>query len=251
MNHHEGAFRVGGTKEYLHVIPVDENGNDITSSTPVTVQPASYRIEFRIGNFKVASTSSNFLNGLAIYDESYFSERLYLTDKGVYRQSLNGAESEDDWDDAPTGSIQSSLLAVSINGNTIYSNDVASSLPGTAWLLTKTQSAYNLQDGAKDLYGYDTEGLTLDTSKIGSSDNNCPVIKSDGTRAANAYNGDIKIDSQKNLLFWNKGGIKRYTDEMDAVFLEAQQSWADSISTAWGLTAAQVEALTLENTEDL
>lgn len=251
VNHHEGAFRVGGTKEYLHVIPVDANGNDITSSTPVTVQPASYRIEFRIGNFKVASTSSNFLNGLAIYSENDFSERLYLTDKGLYRQSLNGAQSEDDWDDAPAGSIQSSLLAVNINGNTIYSNDGVSSLPGTAWLLSKTQSAYNLQNGAKDLYGYDTEGLSLDSSKIGSSDNNCPVLKSDGTRATNAYNGDIKIDSQKKFLFWNRGGVRRYTDGMDAVFLEAQQEWTDNISTAWGLTSAQVSALTLENMEDL
>ena len=251
VNHHEGAFRVGGIKEYLHVIPVDANGNDITSSTPVTVPPASYRIEFRIGNFKVASTSSNFLNGLAIYDESDFSERLYLTDKGLYRQSLNGAESEDDWDDAPAGSIQSSLLAVNINGNTIYSNDGANSLPGTAWLLTKKQSAYNLQSGVKDLNGYDSENLSLDETKITTTDSTCPVLNQDETRAENCYGERIAIDTQKNVVFWNKGGVRRYTDNAKANFEEAQTTFQESISTSWGLTSAQVSSLTLENMETL
>lgn len=250
-NHHEGAFRVGGENEYLHVIPVDENGDDITSSTPITVKPASYRIEFKIGSFKVASTSSNFLNGLAIYNEKDFSRRIFLTSKGMVNQTLQSAKSTNDWDNASPNNIRTILLAnITDNNNTIYTNMVNEDLPGVAQLISKTQNAYNLQNSVTDLNDADSESLTLDSSNIGNTDENCPVLNENGSVAEKSYNADIKIDTQKNVIFWNKGGVKRYTTAMETVYQSKAENWADNVSANWGLTTTQAANLTLES-EDI
>lgn len=93
VNHHEGAFRVGGDKEYMWVIPVDEFGNDITSSTPASVRPASYRIEFQVGSFHVNSTATE-MNGDFIIQENQDSiDRIKVTPRGVYLEHRANAES--------------------------------------------------------------------------------------------------------------------------------------------------------------
>lgn len=93
VNHHEGAFRVGGDKEYMWVIPVDEFGNDITSSTPASVRPASYRIEFQVGSFHVNSTATE-MNGDFIIQENQDSvDRIKVTPQGVYLEHRANAES--------------------------------------------------------------------------------------------------------------------------------------------------------------
>ena len=93
VNHHEGAFRVGGDNEYMWVIPIDEYGNDITSSTPASVRPASYRIEFQVGSFHVNSTATE-MNGDFIIQENQDSvDRIKVTPRGVYLEHRANAES--------------------------------------------------------------------------------------------------------------------------------------------------------------
>ncbi|MBO6130983.1 MAG: hypothetical protein J6P28_03345 [Treponema sp.] len=252
VNHHMGAFRVGGRNEYLHVIPVDENGHDITNATPISVPIASYRIEFQIGNFKVQSEKSNFINGLAAYNGQDYSERLYLTYKGILRQRLPGATSSDEWDNAPEGSIESILTAaVTEEGNTVYANISADEMPGKAWLLENTQVAYVFQSGVTDLNGANQENLVLSADNIADADTGCPSLNADGTAVGKAYEGDIAIDSQKNVMYWNKGGLKRVTPSASAAFTAAKAAFDANKSTNWGLTAQQVAALTLEFMEGL
>ena len=252
INHHEGAFRVGGRNEYLHVIPVDENGHDITNATPISVPIASYRIEFQIGNFKVQSEKSNFINGLAVYNGQDYSERLYLTYKGILRQRLPGATSSDEWDNAPEGSIESILTAaVTEEENTVYANISADEMPGKAWLLENTQVAYVFQSGVTDLNGANQENLVLSADNIADADTGCPSLNADGTAVGKAYEGNIAIDSQKNVMYWNKGGLKRVTPSASAAFTAAKAAFDANKSTDWGLTSQQVAALTLEFMEGL
>lgn len=253
VNHHKGAFRVGGENEYLHVIPVDEYGNDITSSTPVTVQPASYRIEFQIGNFKVKSDQTNFINELTVYNENDYSERLCVSYTGLLRQILPGATSPDDWNIAPAGSITSIPFAKATKeGNTCFTNIPLEDLPPTKRFVTGTQKAYNLQDTITDVNGQNPESLTLDSSKLVNTAEDCPVLINEGNPTTKAYEGRITINKEnKNVAFWNKGAVRCHTVAAKTAFEAARNVWRNSRSTDWGLTQAQVSSLDLEELEAL
>ena len=253
VNHHKGAFRVGGENEYLHVIPVDEYGNDITSSTPVTVQPASYRIEFQIGNFKVKSDQTNFINELTVYNENDYSERLCVSYTGLLRQILPGATSPDDWNIAPAGSITSIPFAKATKeGNTCFTNIPLEDLPPTKRFVTGTQKAYNLQDTITDVNGQNPESLTLDSSKLVNTAEDCPVLINEGNPTTKAYEGKITINKEnKNVAFWNKGAVRCHTVAAKTAFEAARNVWRNSRSTDWGLTQAQVSSLDLEELEAL
>jgi len=253
VNHHEGAFRVGGEDEYLHVIPVDEYGNDITSSTPVTVQPASYRIEFQIGNFKVKSNQTNFVNELTVYNENDYSERLCVSYTGLLRQILPGATSPDDWEVAPAGSIMSIPFAKATKeGNACFTNIPLENLPPTKRFVTNTQKAYNLQGTITDINGQNPESLTLDSSKLVNTAEDCPVLINEGNPTTKAYEGKITINKEnKNVAFWNKGAVRCHTVAAKTAFEAARKVWRISRSTDWGLTQAQVSSLDLEELEAL
>ena len=125
VNHHEGAFRIGGEDEYMIVIPVDANGNDITSSTPVTVRPASYRIEFKVGNFNVTASATEMTGELLVMQDGDPNNRARITPKGIFFEvkTANG-----DWIDvvhqSKTGTVTPSLQAeeTTANGSLVITN---------------------------------------------------------------------------------------------------------------------------------
>jgi|GEM_PF-4939456 len=253
VNHHEGAFRVGGVDEFLHVIPVDEDGNDITSDTPVSVEPASYRIEFQIGNFKVKSDQTNFINELTIYNDKDYSERLCVSYTGLLRQVLPGATSPDDWGNAAPGSITSVPFAKATKeGNACFTNVPIEELPATKRFVTGTQSAYNLQDTVTDIYGQNPENLVLDQANLINTAEGCPVLVNEGVPVTKAYEGEIKIDKEsKYVAYWNKGGVRCDSGTARSVFEAAREAWRASRSTEWGLTQEQASTLDLEDMEEL
>lgn len=110
--HHEGAFRVGGENEYLRVIPIDENGDDITGNVPDSASIASYRIEFKVGNFEVSTEASNFNGELIVQETPDSLDRVRVSYNGVYfehrytandswqimaLQNVNGVQTEQVW----------------------------------------------------------------------------------------------------------------------------------------------------------
>ena len=125
VNHHEGAFRVGGDKEYMWVIPVDEYGNDITSSTPASVRPASYRIEFQVGSFHVNSTATEMNGDFILMLPDNPSERARITPYGVFFETK---DANGNWIDivhqSKTGTVTPSVQAeeTTANGSLVVTN---------------------------------------------------------------------------------------------------------------------------------
>lgn len=125
VNHHEGAFRIGGEDEYMVVIPVDANGNDITSSTPASVRPASYRIEFKVGNFNVTASATEMTGDLLVMQDGDPNNRARITPKGIFFETKSA---DGQWIDvvhqSKTGTVSPSLQAeeTTANGSLVITN---------------------------------------------------------------------------------------------------------------------------------
>lgn len=73
--HYEGAFRVGGEKQYLQVVPLVENGI-ITD----------YNIKFVVGSFELSATASNINGELIIQSNNNALDRTLITPRGTFFQ---------------------------------------------------------------------------------------------------------------------------------------------------------------------
>ena len=112
--HNEGAFRVGGTDEYLRVIPLDAEGQDIEQGGSSLKPIASYRIEFKVGNFEVSTEASKFAGRLILIDHDTALDRALISPDGVFFEHRETPVS--DW--VPTASQTSN----GINTQQVYSD---------------------------------------------------------------------------------------------------------------------------------
>ena len=72
--YYQGAMKIGGTDQYIKIMPVTNNREEILS----------YEIEFKVGNFTVNSTASS-INGELIVQETENSvDRTRITPEGTY-----------------------------------------------------------------------------------------------------------------------------------------------------------------------
>lgn len=84
VKRYEGAFRVGGTDEYLKVTPVVNGRGEILK----------YTIEFKVGNFEV-TTEATRLNGELIVQSSEDAlDRTRITPQGTFYQHRESASSK-------------------------------------------------------------------------------------------------------------------------------------------------------------
>lgn len=84
VKRYEGAFRVGGTDEYLKVTPVVDSRGEILR----------YTTEFKVGNFEV-TTEATRLNGELIVQSSEDAlDRTRISPDGTYYQHRDSASSE-------------------------------------------------------------------------------------------------------------------------------------------------------------
>ena len=72
---YKGAFRIGGDDQYLLVVPQVLNGI-ITG----------YQIDFKVGNFNVTSTATNFDGEFMVQDSSSPLDRIKISPKGLFLQ---------------------------------------------------------------------------------------------------------------------------------------------------------------------
>lgn len=108
-----GAFRVGGTSQYIRVTPKDiQNGI-----------PRDYLVDFKVGNFKVSSTETEVTNILYLYDENdftthgkegiepYHTKRLFLSYQGIVIQKNSDDATSD------TNGVWSDIGRITVDEN--------------------------------------------------------------------------------------------------------------------------------------
>ncbi|MCQ2594813.1 MAG: hypothetical protein MJ196_06070 [Treponemataceae bacterium] len=112
--HYEGAFRVGGEKQYLQVEPIVSNGI-ITD----------YNIKFIVGAFELSATASNINGELIIQHNANSLDRTRITPNGTFFQHLNGVEG--DWQNIAyihtNGHFSSQFFS---DGNVYFTNQTMS-----------------------------------------------------------------------------------------------------------------------------
>lgn len=105
---YQGAFRVGGDKEYLQVTPI---------LNPYTHEIISYTIEFHVGNFSVTSEASEINGEMVVQSSSSALERARITPGGIYFETRPDSSSSA-WTEivhqSKTGTVTPS---VQTNGN--------------------------------------------------------------------------------------------------------------------------------------
>lgn len=82
----KGEFRVGGTEQYIVVKPI--------GSDPVTGDPLSYEIEFKVGNFQITTTATSFSGEVILQENENSLDRAYIAPNKVslqHRDSVNSA----------------------------------------------------------------------------------------------------------------------------------------------------------------
>lgn len=243
--YHEGAFRVGGKNQYIKVIPIDKDGNDINYKEQNQKEISDYRLDFRAGTFSVSSTTTSFQNNFAIYDDNDPTKRLFLTPDGLFAQRNENATCNEDWENAASGTIEN-VAKVSIDGygNVIISN--SNDTVGMATPIPDTYTLYPLIDNITDLNSGNAENLELDSENLDLTEIT-PLKNYDGSELKGAYNGVIKCSTDKNILFLNDSSVNFFENKKidlnsDAVI----ESWESNKSTDWGLTEEQVENLGID-----
>lgn len=89
----KGAFRVGGNDEYIKVIPSEE-------IDPVTGDPLSYSIEFKVGDFQVSTTATSLSGDLILQQDDNALDRAYVAPNKIALQHRNSVNSS--WYDITT-----------------------------------------------------------------------------------------------------------------------------------------------------
>lgn len=82
----KGEFRVGGKDQYIIVRPVGES--------PVTGDPLSYEIEFRVGNFQISTQATSFSGEVILQQDDSALDRAYIGPNKIalqHRDSVNSA----------------------------------------------------------------------------------------------------------------------------------------------------------------
>ncbi len=228
---YQGAFRVGGTDEYILVTPKIENGTVV-----------GYSITIKAGDISFSSSGVDLASGTYIYDDNDKSLRLHLTARGITIQhKINPLG---DWtasNVAQAGTLQ--IRTSEYNGtkktSLVITNDPDA---GEFGVEVPGVTAYHFAGSVLDENGNDPKGLGLTSSLLDPKEG---YIILDGA-AGGSYGGPIRTAQETQSVVLHKmdsmyvnGSI---VDETGTVTASPSKSYNDAASTEWGLTAQQVSA---------
>ena len=228
---YQGAFRVGGTDEYILVTPKIENGTVI-----------GYSITIKAGDISFSSSGVDLASGTYIYDDNDKALRLHLTARGITIQhKINplGDWTASNVKDAGTVQIRTSEYNGELKSSLIITNDPSLIEYGFS---ADGITAYHFADTVLDENGADPRSLSLDQTKLVDSGG----FISESSAASGYYDAPISTAQDGQTVLLHKmdsmyvNGFKVMDDGTKAATLAVSMNNAASID--WGLSTAQVAA---------
>ena len=228
---YQGAFRVGGTDEYILVTPKIENGTVV-----------GYSITIKAGDISFSSSGVDLASGTYIYDDNDKALRLHLTARGITIQhKINplGDWTASNVAQAGTMQIRTSEYNGTKKTSLVITNDPDA---GEFGVEVPGVTAYHFSGSVLDENGNDPKGLGLASSLLDPKEG---YILLDGA-AGGSYGGPIRTAQEAQSVALHKMGSMyvngSIVDETGTVTASPSKSYNDAASTEWGLTAQQVSA---------
>lgn len=202
----QGAFRVGGTDEYIQVKPILENGII-----------KKYEVSVKVGSFDVNSGKTKIDNTIFLYDDNdysshgsdtllpYHTKRLCLSHTGLVLQRNNGTA--DNGDNAEW--ISTGQLTIDDAGNMFLTNEnLAGDNVPKASIYIEDSCVYHFDNVLTDENKGNGAELIFEDCTF-EQDNNC--LFTDTT----VVNGTIKkdINISKDVCFFIKDGYVQLNDD--------------------------------------
>lgn len=227
---YQGAFRVGGTDEYILVTPKIENGRVV-----------GYSITIKAGDISFSSSGVDLASGTYIYDDNDKALRLHLTARGITIQ--HKIDPLGDWSasnvkDAGAVQVRLSEYNGSLKSSLIVTNDPDKTEFGIS---VEGITAYHFSKNVLDEDGQDSKSLALDSHKLVSVDG----FIQDASFASGCYDGDIQaVQDDQNVVLHKMDSmyVNGYKVTAFGEFIISAAMYNQAASTDWGLTTDQVEA---------
>lgn len=225
---HEGEFRVGSDDEYI----------EVKWHAPDNTHPEEYyTVDFKVGNFQVTTTSSNFIGTNYVFSIDK-TRRVMITENGFTIQELT---QNNDWKSR-------GFITCDADGNMRITNEPdESKLPSLNSQMPQNSVVYHLDTTLTDI---DSLYEDQNNSKNLVFDGTIANIKdADAVQSKRAYEGEIQIPTvTDDFCFWIKRDVNIgeklviYNGTTVSTQNDLVKIFNNNASTSWGLTAAQVSA---------
>lgn len=230
---YQGAFRVGGTDEYILVTPKIENGRVV-----------GYSITIKAGDISFSSSGVDLASGTYIYDDNDKALRLHLTARGITIQ--HKIDPLGDWSASnvkDAGAVQVRLSEYNglLKSSLIVTNDPEHVEFGIG---VAGITAYHFANTVIDEDGNDSKSLSLNPLKLEDSGG----FIAETSSACGYYDDDIQATQDEQTVVLHKMDsmyVNGYLVDLAGNYsLPATTVYnqAASASTDWGLTAEQKAA---------
>ena len=231
---YQGAFRVGGTDEYILVTPKIENGRVV-----------GYSITIKAGDISFSSSGVDLASGTYIYDDNDKALRLHLTARGITIQ--HKIDPLGDWSASNVKDAGAVQVRLSEYNGSLKSSLIVTNAPEQVdfGLSVSGVTAYHFNGTVLDENGADSKSLALDVSKL--EEDGGYIEEYDIGNGL--YVGEISAEQDGQTVVLHKMNsmlINGLIVKLDgSTFVPAPNSSAEyneAASTSWGMTADQIAA---------